>query len=74
MIQPVLVAFNDTDNRAYAYAWRYNEADDREQPLKVGDKVKVPPNWVSTEGATVTVVGYGYGAFQGHLVEIECRA
>jgi hypothetical protein len=43
--------------RRYTYGWTYDAVTGR--PLKVGDKVEIPPNQVQEEGSAATVVALG---------------
>lgn len=44
----------------YAYRWRGAE------PLKLGDRVQLPGNWVSPDGWEATVTGFGT-TYQGSI-------
>jgi hypothetical protein len=50
--------------RRYAYAWGGTDT------IRIGDAVRVPANWVSTDGGFATVVGVG-SEFSGELAVIE---
>lgn len=50
--------------RRYAYAWGGADT------IRIGDTVKVPANWVSTDGGTAKVVDVG-SEFAGELAVIE---
>lgn len=43
--------------RRYTYGWVYDH--EAGSPLKVGDRVEIPPNQVQEEGASATVVALG---------------
>lgn len=44
--------------RAYTYAWHFDPVKG-ETPLRVGDKVEIPPNQVQEEGSSATVSALG---------------
>lgn len=44
--------------RNYTYGWVW-DPETGGQPLKIGDKVEIPPNQVQEEGAAATVVALG---------------
>ncbi|MFF8831308.1 hypothetical protein [Streptomyces sp. NPDC015131] len=57
MIQLIQVRFLDTE-RLYTYFWTFYP-DDGGTPLKIGDRVEVPPNWFNPEGSSGTVAALG---------------
>ena len=54
--------------RPYSYAWEYDPLDGG-LPLKVGDRVELPPNQVQEEGSSGTVVALGT-RYKGELKRI----
>jgi hypothetical protein len=67
MNQAVQVKFLDTD-QAYSYTWEFEDG----KPLKIGERVEVPPNSYNPEGSSGIVVGYGT-TYTGKLAKIVRR-
>jgi hypothetical protein len=55
--QKVRVSISGT-RREYTYGWVFNPLEGG-APLKVGDRVELPPNQVQAEGSSGTVVAVG---------------